>query len=212
MANRYHKYILWLALFTIFYNLAEGVVSVWLGLEDETLALFGFGLDSFIEVISGLGILQMVIRIRLNPETPRTHFEVTALRITGWSFYGLSMVLIAGAAINLIRSHKPETTFWGVVISLISIVLMIMLVVLKMRYGRKIGSEAVIADAKCSLVCIYMSVVLLLSSAVYEYTGAGWVDLAGALGLAWFSFREGREAMEKAKGRECGCDHCSEKE
>jgi len=64
--------------------------------------------------------------------------------------------------------------------------------------GRKLNAEPVIADARCTLVCIYMSVVLLVSSVIYELTGFGWVDTLGAIGLAWFSFSEGREAFEKA--------------
>src|SRR5512136_940714 len=88
--NKYWQYALWLALFTIFYNLAEGLVSVYFGAQDETLTLFGFGIDSFIEVMSGLGILAMVLRIRHNPDTPRSQFERTALRVTGSAFYLLA--------------------------------------------------------------------------------------------------------------------------
>src|SRR5215210_932558 len=85
--NKYWSYALWLALFTIFYNLAEGLISIFFGFSDETLTLFGFGVDSFIEVMSGVGILAMVLRIRQNPQTPRSQFERTALRVTGSSFY-----------------------------------------------------------------------------------------------------------------------------
>ena len=70
--HKYWQYALWLALFTIFYNLAEGLVSIYFGAHDETLTLFGFGLDSFIEVVSGIGILLMVLRIRQNTEAPRS--------------------------------------------------------------------------------------------------------------------------------------------
>src|SRR5512142_1484183 len=93
--NKYWQYALYLALFTIFYNLAEGVVSLYFGAHDETLTLFGFGVDSFIEVLSGIGILAMVLRIRRDPDAPRSPFERTALRITGASFYLLSAGLSA---------------------------------------------------------------------------------------------------------------------
>ena len=206
MESRYYKKVLLLAIFTIVYNLAEGVISIILGVQDETLALFGFGVDSFIEVISGLGILQMVIRIGKNPGSSRTRFEITALRITGSSFFILTAGLLAGAAINLLKGHKPESTFWGVVISGISILVMYWLYRSKIHYGKKLNSEPVIADGKCTLVCLYMSVVLLFSSVIYELTGFGWVDTVGALGLAWFSFNEGREAFEKARGKENCCE------
>src|SRR5512144_1727112 len=101
-ANKYWNYALWLALFTIFYNLAEGLVSIFFGVSDEALTLFGFGVDSFIEVMSGIGILAMVLRIRQHPETPRSQFEKAALRITGMSFYLLVVGLALTAIYNII--------------------------------------------------------------------------------------------------------------
>src|SRR4029453_6008273 len=117
-------YSLWLALFTIFYNLAEGLISIYFGISDETLTLFGFGVDSFIEVMSGIGILAMVLRIRQNPETLRSQFERTALQVTGTSFYLLVIGLGATAIYNLFTAHKPTTTLPGLIISLVSIAVM----------------------------------------------------------------------------------------
>lgn len=194
-----------LALFTIFYNIAEGVVSMWLGFEDETLALFGFGADSFIEVMSGVGIATMILRIKGNPHTSKTQFEISALKITGTAFYLLSAGLLTGVILNLIRGHKPETTLWGVVISLISIAVMLWLMSAKMKVGRQLKSEPIIADGRCTKVCVYMSVVLLLSSLIYELTGFAYADSVGALGLIFFSVKEGAEAFEKAKGKACCC-------
>src|SRR6187397_979954 len=79
------------AIFGIAYNLVEGVVSVWFGAEEETLSLFGFGVDSFIEAISALAIAVMVLRIWRSPDAPRSRFEATALTITGWCFYVLAI-------------------------------------------------------------------------------------------------------------------------
>jgi divalent metal cation (Fe/Co/Zn/Cd) transporter len=147
----------------------------------------------------------MVIRIRSNPESSRSSFERTALRITGAGFYLLTLGLITGASLNVIKGHKPETTLWGVVIAVVSLIVMFWLYRSKIKYGKKLNAEPVIADGRCTLVCIYMSIVLLVSSIVYELTGFGWVDTIGALGLAWFSFNEGREAFEKASGKACEC-------
>ena len=208
--SRYWTYALWLAFFTIFYNLAEGSISVFFGFSDEALTLFGFGVDSFIEVMSGLGILAMVIRIRQNPDTPRSQFERTALRITGTAFYLLVAGLAVTAAYNIIVGHKPETTLPGLIISLVSIAIMWALVSGKRKVGRTLNSQPILSDANCTMVCIYMSIILLASSLVYELTGFGFVDSIGALGLIWFSYSEGREAFEKAAGLECDCDddHC----
>ena len=204
--NRLWVYALWLALFTIFYNLAEGLISVYFGFSDETLTLFGFGVDSFIEVMSGIGILAMVLRIRRNPETPRTRFEVTALRVTGTAFYLLALGLAASAVYNLFSAHKPTTTLPGLIISLVSIAIMWILVTGKRKVGRALNSAPILADANCTMVCIYMSIVLLASSLIYEITGLGFIDSLGALGLIYFSYSEGKESFEKADGLESDCD------
>ncbi len=204
--QRYWKYALALALFTIFYNIFEGLVSISFGVSDESLALFGFGVDSFIEVMSGVGILVMVQRIRQNPDTSRTPFEVTALKVTGTSFYILAVGLGISAVYNLFTGHKPETTLPGLIISLISILVMWALVMGKRKVGQALNSMPILADANCTMVCIYMSVVLLVASLIYQVTGFGFVDSLGAAGLIYFSINEGRESFDKAKGLECDCE------
>ena len=196
---------LWLALFTIFYNLAEGLISIYFGVQDETLTLFGFGIDSFIEVVSGSGILVMVLRIRQNTDAPRSTFERTALRITGASFYLLAIGLGATAIYNLFIGHKPTTTLPGLIISLVSIAIMWLLVTGKRKVGRALNSSPILADANCTMICIYMSMVLLAASLIYQFTGFGFVDSLGALGLIYFSISEGKESFEKAAGLEADC-------
>ena len=195
-----------LAVITIVYNIAEGVVSVTFGLEDETIALFGFGLDSFVEVISGVGIWHMIRRIRNNRanENP-DHFEQQALRITGTSFYLLTAGLVMIAAMNLIQGHRPETTVWGIIVSAVSIITMGLLIRYKLKAGRGLNSDAIIADANCTKTCLYLSFVLLIASIGYEFTGIGSLDSIGAIIIAWFSFKEGREAFGKAAGKICSC-------
>jgi divalent metal cation (Fe/Co/Zn/Cd) transporter len=202
----YWQFALWLAVFTVLYNIAEGLISIFFGVSDESLTLFGFGADSFIEVMSGLGILAMVIRIRQNPNTSRTRFEITALRITGTAFYLLAAGLGATAIYNLFSTHKPQTTLPGLIISVVSIAVMWALVMGKRKIGRALNSMPILADANCTLVCIYMSLVLLASSLIYELTGFGFVDSIGALGLIYFSIKEGRESFDKANGLECDCE------
>lgn len=202
--NLYQKAWL-LSLFTIFYNVIEGLVSMFFGYEDETLALFGFGVDSFIEVMSGIGIAVMILRIKQNPESNKSAFEKTALKITGFAFYILSVGLLAGIIMNLINGHKPETALWGVIVSSISLLTMIWLMYAKKTIGQKLGSDPIIADSNCTKVCVYMSVVLLLSSLIYELTGFAYADVIGTAGLIYFSLSEGKEAFEKAEGKVCCC-------
>ena len=206
MTERLYKQATLLALITIGYNLLEGLVSIWFGLADETIALFGFGADSFVEVISGIGIWHMLRRQGASPsQATRDTFEQRALRITGTAFYLLTTGLIATAILNLWQGHAPETTFWGIVVSLISIVSMWLLIRAKVRVGTALHSDAILADAACTRTCLRLSLVLLVASAGYELTGIGLFDSLGSLLIAWLSWREGREAFGKAAGKSCCC-------
>jgi len=196
-----------LAVFTVVYNLAEGAIAVAFGYADDSLTLFGFGVDSFIEVVSGLGIAHMVIRIRKNPASSRDAFEKTALRVTGFSFYTLVLGLAATAAHNLWTAAKPGTTLAGVILSLVSIAVMYALMSAKTRVGRALDSAPIVADARCTRVCISMSLVLLAASSLYELFRVGYIDIAGSLALAYLSFREGRECFQKARSNaSCACE------
>jgi len=204
--NALYKQAALLALITIVYNIIEGVVSVFFGFEDKTVALFGFGIDSFVEVISGVGIWHMIRRTKNNGNIRPDMFEQQALRVTGSAFYLLTAGLSFTAVITLYQGRKPETTLWGIIVSLISILTMWLLVRYKVKVGRELGSEAMLSDANCTKVCIYLSFALLFSSVGYEFTGIGGFDSAGAAIIAFLSFREGREAFQKAKGNMvCGC-------
>lgn len=194
-----------LSMITIFYNIIEGVVSSYLGYTDETLALFGFGIDSFIEVISGIGIAHMIMRFRKNNFEKENNFEKSALKITGTSFYLLSAGLTITIIYNVFTQQKPETTFWGIVISIISIAAMYFLMNAKLKVGRELQSQPIISDAGCTKVCLYMSVILLASSGIFELTGISFFDSIGAAGLAFYSFKEGKECFEKSQGVDCSC-------
>ncbi len=212
--DRLWNIALLLAVITVFYNVVEGLVSTFLGASDETLSLFGFGMDSFIEVISGIGVWHMVVRIKRSIAnggqadlvSQRDRFEKTALRITGVAFYMLTIGLILTVGYNILTGSKPQTTFWGIIIASISIITMIILMQAKTGVGKKLNSDAIIADAHCTRTCVYLSIILLVASLLYEIFKIGYIDSIGALGIAYYSFKEGREALEKAKGKECCCD------
>lgn len=194
-----------LALLTIGYNVVEGIVSMVLGAADETLALFGFGVDSFIEVISAIGVWHMIRRIRANSDESLDVFEQRALRITGGAFYALAAGLVLTAIFNLLHQHRPETTLWGIIISLVSISFMWLLIHFKTKVGIALNSPAILADTACSRACVYLSLVLLVGSVGYEVTGIGSLDSIGALLIAWLAAKEGREAFGKASGLSCSC-------
>jgi hypothetical protein len=194
-----------LSLITIGYNVIEGMIAVYFGYADETLALFGFGVDSFVEVISGLGIAHMILRMKRSAVVQRDAFEKTALRITGLSFYVLAAGLAVGALLNIIQGSAPETTVVGIIISGISILTMYALMKAKLAVGHALHSDAIIADANCTKTCFYLSIILLASSGLYELFGIGWLDVLGSIGIAWFAFSEGREAFGKIRSNSLAC-------
>lgn len=203
--GRLLKTAYWLSMITIVYNLAEGVVSTYFGLEDDTLALFGFGIDSFVEVLSGIGIAHMVYRMQRQPVEGSDTFERQALRLTGLSFYLLAGGIAITSLLTIYTGNQPETTVVGIIVSLISIFTMYFLMRKKLEVGGALGSQPIISDANCTKTCLYLSLLVLVSSVLYEVFAIPYVDAIGALGIAWFAFSEGREAFDKAKGRSCGC-------
>jgi divalent metal cation (Fe/Co/Zn/Cd) transporter len=204
--NQQYKFAFGLSLLTIIFAFVEAIFSTYYGYNDESLTLFGFGVGSFIEIISAIGVARMIIRIRQNENSDRSNFEKTALRITGACFYILVAGLVITSAYNIYTAHKPETTLSGVVIALCSIILMLILFYGKTRVGEQLNSEAILADASCTKVCIYMSLVLLVVSGLYEIANFQYFDTIGTLGIAYFSFKEGKECFEKAKtNAQCAC-------
>ncbi|MDZ7624672.1 MAG: cation transporter [Ignavibacteriaceae bacterium] len=201
-----------LSLITIFYNIAEGIISVYFGASDDALALLGFGVDSFVEVISGIGIAHMILRMKYSKVETRDKFEKTALRITGTAFYLLTAGLIVGAVLNIINDVKPETTLPGIIIASISILTMYWLMTSKLKVGKALNSDAIIADANCTKTCFYLSFILLAASGLYELFNIAYFDILGSLGIAYFAFKEGREAFEKAKSGNllCNCEDHTE--
>ena len=198
---------LYLSVATILISMLEGVASVYFGYEDGTITLFGFGIDSLIEVVSALGVYVMIKRIINNPKEEKSRFEITALKITGFGFYILAAGLAAGIIVNIYFGIQPRTTLPGVIISMISIALMIVLIKRKLFVGKKLECSPIISDANCTKVCVYMSLVVLIASSLYEISGIKYIDSLGAIGIIYFSFKEGREAFGKAKGlKTCSCE------
>ncbi|PCI96555.1 MAG: hypothetical protein COB15_09895 [Flavobacteriales bacterium] len=206
--NKLFNWILILSVLTIVYNIIEGLVAISFGIKDETLTLFGFGADSFVETVSAIGVTQMIIRIKKNPQSDKGEFETLALKITAWCFYVLALILTVSAIYNVAEGNQPSSAIAGVVISSISIIAMWVLIRAKISLGTKLNSPAIIADAKCNQICMYMSLILLATTGLWWLWKIPYIDAIGAAGIVYFSIKEGKEAFNKAKGIECGhCDH-----
>ncbi len=197
-----------LSWFTICYNIIEGLVSVYFGLEKDSIALAGFGADSFIEVASAIVVLWR-FKGEAGFSTPLALAnERTATRIIGWLFVLLAAGTIAGSALKLFQHGSPDTTIPGVIISLLSLSFMFYLWSAKKKVARALDSATVAKDADCSLACIKLSFVLLAGSALYSLSPLfWWVDSAAALAIAFMIGQEGVETI-RAAGREDFCGGC----
>jgi divalent metal cation (Fe/Co/Zn/Cd) transporter len=190
---------------TVVYNILEGGVSIFFGLSDGALSLLGFGIDSFVEVLSGIGVTHMILRMRYSKVTSRDDIERFTLKITGISFYILTAGLVVGAVLNIIRHVKPDTTMPGIIVSSISIITMYILMNYKLKVGKALNSDAIIADAHCTKTCFNLSIILLISSLLYLFVKISYIDTLGTLGIAWYSFKEGKESMEKSVSNNMSC-------
>jgi divalent metal cation (Fe/Co/Zn/Cd) transporter len=130
------------------------------------------------------------------------------LRITGIVFYLLPTGIIIGSILNIFDDVKPETTLPGIIIAVISIATMYWLMTSKLKVGKALNSDAIIADANCTKTCFNLSFILLAASGLYELLGIAYFDVLGSLGIAYFAFKEGREAFEKVKSGHlmCNCE------
>jgi divalent metal cation (Fe/Co/Zn/Cd) transporter len=145
--------------------------------------------------------------MKRNIEIDRDNFEKQALKITGFSFYLLTAGLVFGAIVNVIEKVNPSTTIPGLIISIISISTMYFLMNAKMKVGAELKSDAIIADAKCTKTCLQLSIILLAASILYQVFHILYIDTLGTAGIAYLSFKEGKESFEKAKtGRIDCCD------
>jgi hypothetical protein len=197
--SQLYKIAFSLSILTIISCLLEAAFSLYFGYADQTLTLFGFGIDSLIETGSAIGIAHMVTRIQDNNNVARDEFEKFALRITGISFYVLSLGLTFTAIVAAVTNHKPETTVPGLIISLLSILTMLGLMRAKFRVGRQLNSGPIIADGNCTKVCVYMSVTLLIASLTYQLIDIGHIDALGSVVIAYLSYREGSECFARGK-------------
>ncbi|MBI4913468.1 MAG: cation transporter [Acidobacteria bacterium] len=204
------SYARFLALFTVLYNLAEGLVSMGFGWTDDSMALFGFGADSFIEVGSALLVLWRLRGDEDGCSGARLNRERKAALGIGALFVLLALGTAAGAMFHLIQRHPPGTTLPGVVVSLLSLAFMAWLWVSKRKAASALDSRTLEGDAACSLVCIQLSGVLLAGSLLYLLVPAlWWADAVAALVLSAFIAREGISGIRAARRPDftggCGC-------
>ena len=187
----------WLETFTIIYNVLEGVVAITAGWLAGSIALVGFGLDSAIETTSAVVVL-LHLQAEVRNRDPEAHeqAERRAERLVGATLIALSVYLLYESITTLLRHEVPAESFLGIALATLSLVIMPFLALAKHRTGHALGSKALIADSKETLICSYLSFTLLLGLALNAAFGWWWADPAAALAMVPFIFREGREAWQ----------------
>jgi divalent metal cation (Fe/Co/Zn/Cd) transporter len=186
----------WLAYLTIGWNSVECVGAVAAGIAAGSIALVGFGLDSLVEVFAGSVVLW---RLRSEDEDR----ERRALRLIAVSFFALAAYVVAEAVRDLLVGAESEESIVGIVLAAVSLTLMPALAVAKRRTGRALDDPVIVADSKETLLCSYLSVVLLAGLLLSGF-GLWWADPLAALVIAGLALKEGREAW---RGEMCCEDH-----
>ncbi len=177
-----------LAAASVTYNVIEAIVAITAGVVAGSVALVGFGLDSVVEVSSGLIILWQ-FRHRL-PESR----ERRALRLMAFSFFALAAYVAFESVRGLVNGHDPDTSPVGIALAAASLVIMPFLSWAQRRTGKALGSNAVVADSTQTLLCTYLSAVLLVGLVLNATLGWSWADPIAGLVIAAVAIREGREA------------------
>ena len=180
--------IRWIVAFTITYNVIEGVIALIAGGVASSAALIGFGLDSFVEVLSAAAIAW-----QFSAADPERR-EKPALRIISISFFALAAYVTVDAVLSLAGVREPEHSPVGIALAGISLVVMPVVSLLERRAGRELGSASAVADSKQTLICAYLSAALLIGLLLNSLFGWGWADSVAALVIAAFAVKEGLEA------------------
>ncbi|MGI9123234.1 MAG: cation diffusion facilitator family transporter [Mycobacterium sp.] len=188
MAGRLQRRIRLLAWATIVYNILEALIALTAGAHASSAALIGFGLDSVIEVAAAAAVAWQFA----GPDPERR--EKPALRFIAVSFFALAGYVAVESVLALTGVSEPRPSPVGIALAAASLVVMPLLAWAQIRAGREIGSASVVANAKQTLLCSYLSGVLLVGLALNALFGWGWADSVAALAIAGFAVREGREA------------------
>jgi divalent metal cation (Fe/Co/Zn/Cd) transporter len=189
--------------FTVAYNSAEGLISIIAGVIAGSVSLVGFGLDSLIEVVSGVALLWR-LHHDLN-ESRREAVERTTLRIVGWCFVSLAAYVAFNSGLSLIQHEKPERSIPGIIVAAVSVVVMPLLAIAKRRVATGIGSAAMKADSRQADFCTYLSAILLGGLLLNATLGWWWADPVAALVMVPIIAKEGVDSIRGKGCQECGC-------
>jgi divalent metal cation (Fe/Co/Zn/Cd) transporter len=185
---------------TIAWMAIELVVALWAGITARSVALTTFGVDSGIELFTAAVVLRLfVLHTERATEEELDARERQASRLVGWGLYGLIAYILATSVWSLASGSRPESSRVGIALAIAALVIMPLLWRWRLSLARRLDSPALRADAACSLVCIYMSAVLLAGLVLNSLFGWWWADPVAALAMIWWIRGEAREALEAAR-------------
>jgi divalent metal cation (Fe/Co/Zn/Cd) transporter len=173
---------------TITYNVIEAAIALAEGARVSSPALIGFGLDSVVEISSAAAVAWQFSAV--DPETR----EKTTLRFIAISFFALGAYVSADAVLSLLGLGAARPSPVGIVLAAASLVIMPVLSLAQRRAGRELGSLSAVADSKQTLLCTYLSAVLLAGLVLNSLWGWSWADPVAAIGIAAIAVREGMNA------------------
>lgn len=182
--------LLWL---TCLWNIVEGCIAVGAGVLAGSVALVGFGLDSFIEVTAAV-VLLWRMSIPDNDERVGAR-ERLAHRIVGGTFIALAIYILAQALYIVSTGEEPDSSTVGVVLALVSLVVMPLIGLVKRDNAKRIGSAALVAESMETLICSYLSLALFVGLAANAAFGWGWADVAAALAMVPWIVKEGVDGL-----------------
>jgi divalent metal cation (Fe/Co/Zn/Cd) transporter len=188
-----HKKALNLSYFTVGYNIIEGIVSILAASLSGSIALLGFGLDSFVETFSGV---IMIWRFKTKRSLKEEEIiEKRAVRLVGYTFLILAFYVVFESIKKLYWFEIPNPSFLGIIIATLSIIIMPILSYMKYKTGKLLKSRSLIADSKETLTCAILSIALLIGLALNYFLGLWQSDPVIGLLIAIFLIREGYEGL-----------------
>lgn len=195
MMDALHKKALHLEFFTVGYNAVEALVSILFGIGAGSIALIGFGLDSIVESLSGCILVWRLAKRGKVSNTEEARAEKVAIKFVALTFLLLGAYVLVESGRKLILQEIPERSLPGIILAVVSLIVMPILAVRKIRIGRAIGSRALVADSKETFVCAALSAALFIGLAMNYFFGFWQADPLVGFVVVIFLFKEGIEAL-----------------